>query len=258
MKQDLPSCVRTATRFAAGLGRGFMDLVFPPSCLLCRAPLEHSGGANLCPPCRRSLPVAAPQMCAGCARVPAAGPLEFCALCRKKYARDGLLCIGPFEGPLRELIHLFKYRADLQAGACLGRLLAVKVAKELRGRCDFVLPVPLHRRRLRSRGFNQAALLARRIASATGWPLQYAALERRIDTEALSGLNGKERRREIAGAIRLRRCIVEGARVLLVDDVVTSGATSEECCRVLKEGGASVTIVATIARVQGVSSDNQN
>jgi ComF family protein len=146
-------------------------------------------------------------------------------------------------------VHRFKYRADLGAGDLLGGLLAQVVRRELQESCDVVVPVPLHGKRLRSRGFNQAALLSRRISRATGWTLEARLLERRIDTRPLAGLDQGERRRQVKGAIGLRRVDVpEGRAVLLVDDVVTTGATAEACCRVLKEAGASRVIVAALAR----------
>jgi len=147
------------------------------------------------------------------------------------------------------MLHAFKYGGDLRAGNCLARKLAGRVAAELDGRCDVIVPVPLHFRRLRSRGFNQAALLAREISRKTGWPLRAVALQRGVNTRSLAGLDVRERRREVRGAMAVRRgATVVERKVLLVDDVCTSGATAEECCRVLRKAGALEVYVAAAGR----------
>jgi ComF family protein len=249
MLPHVRSLVQAAPARAEGLFSGFLDLVFPPLCPGCRNLLCRTGETPLCPSCRASLPLKALPSCAGCGRAPAEGPLDFCPRCRGTLRRDGLIALGPFQGLLRDLVHRFKYRADLGAGDLLGGLLAQVVRSELQGACDVVVPVPLHGKRLRSRGFNQAALLSRRISRATGWTLEARLLERRIDTRPLAGLDLGERRRQVKGAIGLRRGgVPEGLGVLVVDDVVTTGATAEACCRVLKEAGAARVIVAALAR----------
>lgn len=195
------------------------------------------------------MPLEAPSLCPGCGRVPSPGPLSFCRACRATLYRQGLLSLGPFEGSLRDLIHAFKYGADLRAGTFLADLLAQKVVRELGGAFDAVVPVPLHPRRLRARGFNQSAFLALRISRLSGAGLLPRALERKVDTRPLAGLDQEERRRQMKGAVALRRRDAAECRsVLLVDDVVTSGATVEECCRVLRKGGASMAVVASVAR----------
>jgi len=238
---------------AAARARGgasvLLDLIVPPVCLLCGECLEREGEEDLCPACSDGFPSFSRPLCSGCGRAPVRSALDFCPPCRESCFRDGLVALGPFEGGLRDLIHAFKYGADFGAGRCLARGLAVKAAVELGQCCDLVVPVPLHRRRLRSRGFNQAALLARRISGQTGWPLLARALERRIPTRSLTGLSLRERKREVRGAMRLRRgTSVEDRRVLVVDDVFTSGATTEECCRILKRAGALRVFVAAVAR----------
>lgn len=243
------SLLKGAPPRAGSFGGSLLDLVFPPSCLRCGAHPGAGARHPLCRDCKQAMPLEALSLCAGCGRVPSAGPLSFCTACRAKLHRDGLLSLGPFEGPLRDLLHAFKYGADLRAGAFLAGLLALRVYRELPGAFDAVVPVPLHPRRLRARGFNQSALLARRISRISGAGFIPKGLERRIDTRPLAGLDQEERRRQMKNAVALRhRVAMDGRKVLLVDDVVTSGATVEECCRVLKKGGASRTIVASVAR----------
>lgn len=249
MPPDVRSLVQAAPTRAKGLFLGLLDLLFPPLCPGCRDLISRTGDTPLCPSCQLSLPLKALYSCAGCGRAPAEGPLDFCPGCRGTLCRDGLLVLGPFQGLLRDLVHAFKYRADLGAGRLLGGLLAQRVRHELQGTCDVVVPVPLHGKRLRSRGFNQASLLSQRISSLTGWTLRARLLERRIDTRPLAGLDQDERRRQVKGSIGLRSAGGLGGRaVLLVDDVVTTGATAEACCRALKEAGAARVIVAALAR----------
>jgi ComF family protein len=148
------------------------------------------------------------------------------------------------------LVHGFKYRADFAAGRLLARRLAAKLEAELPDGADLIVPVPLHRRRLAGRGFNQAAFLAREIGRETGIALAVDALRRSRPTRSLAGLDPEERTREVREVFTVRRRgRVAGRRVLLVDDVLTTGATAEGCCRVLKESGASWTGVAVAARV---------
>jgi ComF family protein len=226
------------------------DLLFPPRCLHCRRVLDESEGADLCPACRDELPLPEEHPCPGCGRAHGPSPESFCAACRGTCARDAAVHITPFGGVGRTLVHRFKYQADLAAGAFLGRLLAARVTGAFAAPPDLLVPVPLHRRRLRERGFNQAAVLAREVARAVGTPLAVAALGRTAHTESLTGLDAAARAREVRGAFVARRPdLLSGRRVLLVDDVLTTGATAEECCRVLKAAGAAWAGVATVARV---------
>jgi ComF family protein len=163
---------------------------------------------------------------------------------------DELVFAAAYAGTARELVHRFKYRADFAAGRFLARLLAQRVGRAFPGGVDLIVPVPLHRRRLAGRGFNQAALLARELSRLLAVPADVAALARGRPTRELAGLRPDERARELHGAFRARRPVPDGAgRVLVVDDVLTTGATAEGCCRALKAAGARWVGVAVAARV---------
>ncbi len=188
-----------------------------------------------------------------------------CGLCRRiepTFARAA--AYGSYESGLRELIHLLKYGGVRPAANVLGRMLADAIA-ELES--DFpaepmaVIPVPLHRSRLRERGFNQAELIARAAikarASASRLRLSAGVLVRKRETASQIGLTSHQRRENLRGAFGIAQPeAVKGREVLVVDDVYTTGATVSECARVLRRAGASKVWVATVARTLKISAQH--
>ncbi|HMD70268.1 MAG TPA: ComF family protein [Bryobacteraceae bacterium] len=164
---------------------------------------------------------------------------------------DAAYCFGAYEGVLRELIHLYKYGRVKTMARPLAGLLARALPRD---ECfDAVTPVPLHWRRLWSRGFNQAELLARAVARRSGIPM-VPALRRMRSTAAQAGLSNSARRKNVAAAFRVRRTRgfarkLAGRRILLIDDVLTTGATAAACANALKRAGAARVALLTIARV---------
>jgi ComF family protein len=208
------------------------------------------------PVCRRCLtapePLSAEFFCISC-RTPFrnAFPLDDdgrCALCRSGLRGfDAAYCFGGYEGVLRKLIHLYKYGRIKTLARPLGDLLAAALPRDQE--FDAVVPVPLHWRRQWQRGFNQSELLARTIAHRTGIPV-VQALRRAQATLTQASLSNTNRRRNVAEAFRCRRnVLVEGKRVLLIDDVMTTGATAASCARALKRAGARKVALLTVARV---------
>jgi ComF family protein len=160
---------------------------------------------------------------------------------------DACYSYGAYEGSLRELIHLFKYSGVRPLARPLGHLLSLALPRDLE--FDLIAPMPLHWRRLWSRGFNQSALLARDLARRTGVPYGRPVRRRRA-TVSQAELSGAERRRNVAGAFVVTgRPDVTGKRLLLVDDVLTTGATLGACAAALKKAGARYVTVLTLARV---------
>jgi len=209
------------------------------------------------PVCRKCLrepqPLSAEFFCASC-RTPFlnAFPLDAegrCAICRAGLRGfDAAYCFGSYEGALRELIHLYKYKRVQTLSKPLAEFVAA--ALPLDERFDAVTAVPLHWRKQWQRGFNQSELLARAIARRRGIPV-VRALGRTRFTQTQAGLSNTDRRKNVAAAFRCRRAAqtLRGRRVLLIDDVMTTGSTAAACARALKQAGAARVVLATVARV---------
>ena len=185
-----------------------------------------------------------------------------CGLCRRiepVFARAA--AYGSYESGLRELIHLLKYGGIRPAANVLGRMLAEAIAALDPGfpaDSVAVIPVPLHRTKLRQRGFNQAELIARAAMKVSGpeerLHLCAGVLERKRDTASQIGLTSHQRRENLRGAFRVvQPQLITGREVLVVDDVYTTGATVSECARVLRRAGATKVWVATVARTLKIS-----
>jgi ComF family protein len=170
-----------------------------------------------------------------------------CALCRSGLrAFDAVYCFGPYEGTLRTLIHLFKYGRVEPLAKPLGEMLAGAVPS---GQTfDVVVPMPLHWRRRWQRGFNQSELLARIVARRYRIPLTRAVRRIRA-TRPQAGLTSAKRRQNVSGVFGVRRAqAVAGLRVLLVDDVMTTGATGGACALALKRAGAQSVALLALGR----------
>ncbi|MBZ5608668.1 MAG: ComF family protein [Acidobacteriia bacterium] len=158
---------------------------------------------------------------------------------------DAAYSFGFYEDELRELIHLFKYHGVQTLAKPLGRLLALALPRQQS--FDVIVPMPLHWRKRWRRGFNQAALLAREIGRRSHVPV--AHLLRRVrNTAAQAGLTNAKRRLNVSGAFRASGRALNGKRVLLIDDVMTTGATASACARALKRAGAAEVTLLTLAR----------
>ncbi len=228
-----------------------VDLVFPPRCPLCGEGLGAQDG--LCAACWQTLAIPGEPCCSACQRPFADGVAagSLCAPCLADPPRhDGIAAGTLYNEASRKLVLAFKHGRRIALARLLARPMLAKLGQV--GGDWLVVPVPLHRTRLWQRGYNQAALLAREIAAERGAALAVDALVRKRRTPSLGGLGGKARARALVGAIALhprRAAALRGAKVVLVDDVLTSGATSRACVSALKRGGAQQVIVACFARV---------
>lgn len=228
-----------------------VDLVYPPRCPSCGEGIAAQEG--LCTSCWGELVFPGEPACALCQRpfgadLPAG---SVCAPCLASPPRhDGIAAGTLYNEASRKLVLAFKHGRRIALAPMLARMAAARLP-ELEG--DWlIVPVPLHRWRLWRRGFNQSGLLAKEIARLRGQRLLVDALVRRKATPMLGGLGRAARARALSGAISIHirhRSQLRGSRVVLVDDVITSGATTEACVSALKRAGAERVVIACFARV---------
>jgi ComF family protein len=220
--------------------RSIAALLLPGSCLLCAA---DSATSLLCPACSADLPQLPAALCPQCGDETTLG--ERCGACLKDppaFART--IALFRYEFPVDRLIQALKYGHQLALAAWLGRRLGQRlVAADY----DLVLPLPLHPSRLRTRGFNQSLEIARFTSKALGIPMNQGLLTRIRATSPQAELPLKERGRNVRGAFECASDL-EGKRILLIDDVMTTGSTLREAARILKLHGAGQITVAVAAR----------
>ncbi len=226
-----------------------LALVFSAACPSCGLYLEHPLQGPLCSDCWARVAPAVVTRCR-CGRRLSRG--VSCGRCRRGLEpfRAGL-SLGPYDGPLRAAIHELKYNGKRRVARRLAEaLVSAAGARDLLSADAVLVPVPLHPRRERERGFNQAECLSTAMAAAVGLRHEPRALVRRIDTCSQTGLKAQQRRRNVAGAFAVRRRgAVAGRPVVLVDDVMTTGATLRACAQALRDAGASEVRVVVAARV---------
>lgn len=230
-----------------------VDLLFPPRCVAC-----NRLGAWLCESCMAQIKVICPPLCGRCGLplgdTGAGGSIPVrCGRCRQLPQEwEALLAYAFHDGALREAIHLFKYE-DMR---CLAPLFGELMASGWRllspggWQPDVLVPIPLHLSRQRQRGYNQAALLARELGSRLGCPVVEGTLVRIKPTAPQVGLGLEERRANVRGVFGCQDGRLSGKKVLLVDDVCTTGSTLESACLAMKEAGATSVLAYTLARAR--------
>jgi ComF family protein len=251
-----PASRRLSIARAVQLGRAALrvalDAVLPPLCPSCRAPLADAGG--LCPACWARVSFIAPPWCErlGIPFVydPGPGVLSMEAIADPPSYGRARAAVR-YDDVARDLVHRLKYGDRLDLAASMGRWMA-RAGRELLDDADALVPVPLHWRRLWGRRFNQAAALARAAAAEKGLPVLTAAFKRRRATAQQVGLSRSARAVNVQGAFAVTpegRAAICGKRLILVDDVLTSGATVDACARALLRAGARNVDVLVFARV---------
>lgn len=223
---------------------GVLDLLYPPFCLICEKP----GNAILCAECIEKIDLIGKTYCHTCGT-----PYEGyeCKECRDRtYAFEFARAAGVFDGPLREAIHKLKYGGYIMIADPLAEIMVRCLPDTtLIGKVDLVVPIPIHRSRIPERGFNQAEELARRFCNRVGLPIATDVLIKKKKTRHQVNLSMDERGINLQGAFAVKNAAkLAGKRVLLIDDVFTTGATLNEAATTLRESGAKQVYAYTLAR----------
>lgn len=229
-----------------------LDVILPPICHICHAFIPNAGELHICPACRERLPLVSSPLCPVCGiSFTGTGGDHCCGACLTHpphfdTARSHFL----YEGAIRDLIHSFKYNKQTHLRYPLALLALEGVNSFLTDHNPhLIVPVPLHRSRLRQRGFNQAVLLGSVLSKKLSIPMLPDVLSKIRPTEPQLKLSAAERRINVKGAFTVKTAnAVAGKRILLLDDVMTTGSTMNECAKELKKAGAEAVIAATVAR----------
>jgi ComF family protein len=196
---------------------------------MCWSAIEEMDGGHKCSRCASALVSEEATLCGDCM----INPPRF----RKA------ICFGPYEDPLREAIHQLKFKSIKRLAKPLGRLLTTLPLPE----ADVIIPVPVGLKSLRLRGFNHAFYIAKELSMYTGLPVEGRVLYKKKETPPQVGLSAIARKINLRGAFGMREKL-SGDRVLLVDDVITTGSTMNECAKTLRKAGASEVIAVSLAR----------
>jgi len=242
----------STSRFLSEAFAPIVDFIYPPRCPACGSAIGEQGG--LCASCWSGLVIPSEPCCASCQRpFGSDGPVHgaLCAPCLADPPNhDGIAAGTLYAETSRKLVLAFKHGRRIALAPMLAQLIAARLPLADPNR--LIVPVPLHRGRLWSRGYNQAALLGRELARKGHGKLLVDALVRTRSTPSLGGLGKQERIKALSGSIAVREGVsakLSGAEVIVVDDVLTSGSTSDACVRVLKRAGAESVRIACFARV---------
>jgi ComF family protein len=233
--------------------KSLVDVVFPPRCIACDHILEDQEDRPFCPPCVSLICYITSPLCP-CCGIPlpgAEGTDHFCGDClRARPPFSVARSVARYETILLDAIHTFKYNGKITNGQVLGKMMAEYEYHDFNiSSYSLIIPVPLHRRRLRERGFNQAVILAKEIAGRFSLPLDLRSLKRRIFTEAQVGLGKDRRASNVKGAFDVSDSEkIAGQKIILVDDVYTTGSTVRECAGILMKNKAAEVAVLTLAR----------
>ncbi|WP_034601961.1 ComF family protein [Clostridiisalibacter paucivorans] len=230
-----------------------INLIYPEEgvCFICDEYYTTGIEDHICPLCRKHINRIGDHICSICGK-----PLEkgyiphICHECIqfKRYF-DRAIAPVVYEGRIKEAIHRYKYNKKPYMYKVFGPMMMKKLIEEDMDSFDIIVPVPLHRKRWINRGFNQSLLLAKYISKIIDKPIIDKRLIKKIDTTAQNKLDKIERLKNVKGAFKVKKGeIFKNKEILLIDDVFTTGATVNECSKILKEAGGKKVYVLTIAR----------
>lgn len=220
-----------------------LDIFFPPRCVGCR-----KVGTWLCQKCRSEIEFVKEPVCDLCGQPKSDVNSRLCFRCQNAPLQiEGIRSVAYFEGVLRQAIHIFKYEHLPALAAPLGELMSAGW-QEIHPPGEVIVPVPLHPKRLRERGYNQAALLARHLGERCALPVLEEALVRVRDTLPQTNLNAQQRKENVREAFHCCEPALAGKSVLLIDDVCTTGATLEACSLALRQANVRSAWALSLAR----------
>jgi ComF family protein len=225
--------------------QSLLDLLFPPNCISCKA-----ANSWLCQTCLSRILFITSPVCQRCGT-----PIGIEAACRQcknnpLQALDGIRAASFFENnPIRPAIHFLKYRNHKAVASILATILA-EAYRRYELAADVIVPVPLHPSRLRERGYNQSELLARALGAILVLPVDTSTLQRTRQTKSQMTLDAYERHQNVAEAFACSNATLSGQRVLLIDDVCTTGSTLEVCAHALKQSGVASVWGLTLAKAR--------
>lgn len=221
-----------------------LNLIYPTSCPICQGNADNFLTSPICKGCWEKIKPHTGHSCQICAKPLSEEYMEICADCHNHMPHySQALSFTTFEGTIREAIHLYKYSSLTRFADAISSLmcnLEIPAA-------DIMIPVPITKKRLKERGFNQSLLLARKLGKKYNIPVQFNLLAKVKETGQQALLKGTERRLALKGAFKPTKKI-DGQRIILVDDVMTTGTTINECAKTLIEGGASMVYAIVAAR----------
>lgn len=235
--------------------RKLLDMILPPLCHICREGSTAESKSNICQPCLIDIEPMAGPLCGLCGRGFAGG--DATEVTNRRLCGECIIQPPPFDraisaiaytGPIRKAIYRFKYNGDTRLAGTLASLMQTPLSALNYASIDIIMPIPLHRKRLTERGFNQSLLLAAALSKKTGSTVDYKSLRRVRHTTPQVELNARAREMNVKGAFELSGGLcLKDKTVLIVDDVYTTGSTIRECAKILKKEGARV-IALTLAR----------
>ncbi len=235
------------------LARTFLDFIYPPVCLICKEVIleknSSDGSLNskplVCSNCWSELELFEKPFCPQC-KTELPNLLQDCC----SFYLKSVYSLGIFDENFQELIHSFKYKGRVSLGKKIGLRLAEELRKQGLSDIAYLIPVPLHKVRKRERGFNQSQILAEILGRNLNIAVEDKILFRIKNTKDQTKLPEPERKENVAGAFEVedKKKILPGKKIILVDDVITTGATLMECAKVLKKAGAREILGVTIAR----------
>lgn len=234
------------------LWRHLLALIYPDFCLLCDRALPHGKGEVLCEDCQRAVPILSDNLCEICGKPRMDLDKSRCLDCRRRvhFFEEGR-ALWPYEDKVKAAVKAYKYNNRREMGPLFAKAMAKVYNEHMDWPVDMVIPVPLHPKKERARGFSQTGLMADIFKRETGLPLEASALKRHKATKAQEGLSEKERLANVIHAFEAAPDKVRGHTILLIDDVYTTGATLDGCAKALIDAGAKKVYFMTVAIGRG-------